>query len=148
MNNNNAVSIYLKAMAVYWLVFGLITIFSPSVMNLFQSAEGIAAHSALSDHVWMHGGFDILSVSVLVFALSQASISPLMLRAVGVAAFMPAIAIGFSLAATPYWNPLFIVAGVGCLAFAVCGFLFANRSSQSSHFEATAASLAKKPRRG
>ena len=129
MNNNNAVSIYLKAMAVYWLVFGLITIFYPSLMNLFQSAEGIAAHTALSDHIWMHGGFDILSVSILVFALSQASISRLMLRAVGVAAFMPAIAIGYSLAATPYWNPLFIVAGVGCLAFAVGGFVFANRVS-------------------
>ena len=77
----------------------------------------------------MHGGFDILSVSILVFALSQASISRLMLRAVGVAAFMPAIAIGYSLVGTPYWNPLFIVAGIGCLAFAVAGFIFANRFS-------------------
>src|SRR5258708_5841509 len=116
-------------MAAYWLVFGLVTIFSPSIMNLFQSAEGIGSHTALSDHVWMHRGFDMLSVSVLVFALWQASISRLMLRAVGVAALMPAIAIGYSLIATPYWNPLFIVAGVGCLAFAVGGFIFANRFS-------------------
>jgi hypothetical protein len=127
--NNNAARIYLKAMAVYWVIFGLITIFVPSLMNLFQSAEGIAGRTGFSDHVWMHGGFYILSVSVLVFALSQASLSRLMLRAVGLAALMPAIAIGYSLVATPYWNPLFVVAGVGCLAFGVGGFLFANRLS-------------------
>ena len=127
--NDKSVNIYLKAMAAYWLVFGLITIFVPSVMNLFQSAEAIAAKTSFSDHVWMHGGFDILSVSVLAFALSQASISRLMLRAVGVAALMPAIAIGYSLVFTPYWNPLFVVAGIGCLAFAVGGFVFASRLS-------------------
>jgi len=127
--NNKAVNFYLKAMAVYWLIFGLITIFVPSIMNMFQSAEAISAKTTFSDHVWMHGGFDILSVSVLVFALSQASISRFMLQAVGVAALMPAIAIGYSLIFTPYWNPLFAVAGIGCLAFAVGGFLFANRLS-------------------
>jgi hypothetical protein len=127
--NYKTVSIYLKALAVYWLIFGLVTIFYPSLMDLFQSAEGVAAKTKFSDHVWMHGGFDILSVSILAFALSLVPISPMTLRAVGLAALMPALAIGYSLAATPYWNPLFIVAGVGCLAFSVGGFLFARRLS-------------------
>ncbi len=100
-------------------------------MDLFQTAEGVAAKTAFSDHVRMHGGLDILSVSVLVFALSMvpASINALLLRAVGTAALMPVIAIASSLLATPYWNPLFIVAGVGCLAFAVGGFVLAGRTS-------------------
>jgi hypothetical protein len=124
--NYRAARIYLKAMAAYWLVFGLITVFYPSLMDLFQTGDGVAAGTAFSDHVWTHGGFDILSVSILVFALSQSSIGPVMLRAAGIAALMPTIAISYSLVATPYWNPLFIVAGIGCLAFAVGGFWFAS----------------------
>jgi hypothetical protein len=122
---------YLRAMAAYWLIFGLITTFYPALMDLFQTTEGIAAKTAFSDHVWMHGGLDILSVSILVFALSlaPASISALMLRAAGLAALMPAIAIAISLLATPYWNPLFVVAGLGCLAFAVGGVVLAGRTS-------------------
>jgi hypothetical protein len=113
-------------MAAYWLVFGLITIFYPRLMDLFQTSAGVGAGTLFSDHVWMHGGFDILSVSILVFALSLTSVSRLMLRAAGVAALMPTLAIAYSLVATPYWNPLFVVAGVGCLAFAIGGFLFAS----------------------
>ena len=32
-------------MAAYWLVFGLITTFYPALMDLFQTAEGVAAKS-------------------------------------------------------------------------------------------------------
>lgn len=122
---------YLRAMAAYWLIFGLITTFYPALMDLFQTTKGVAAKTAFSDHVWMHGGLDILSVSILVFALSlaPASINALMLRAAGLAALMPAIAIAASLLATPYWNPLFVVAGLGCLAFAVGGFVLAGRTA-------------------
>ena len=130
MRNLTAVA-YLRAMGAYWLIFGLITTLYPSLMDLFQTTEGVSAGTAFSDHVWMHGGLDILSVSVLVFALSMSptSINAWMLRAVGVAALMPAIAIASSLVATPYWNPLYVVAGLGCLAFAVGGFLLAARVS-------------------
>ncbi len=133
MRNVTAV-VYLKAMAAYWAVFGLITTFYPGLMDLFQTAEGVAAKTTFSDHVWMHGGLDILSVSILVFALSMSpiSINSLMLRAVGLAALMPVIAIASSLLATPYWNPLFVIAGLGCLAFAVGSFVIAGRTSSLS----------------
>jgi hypothetical protein len=39
---------------------------------------------------------------------------------------MPTIAIGYSLAGTPFWNALFTVAGVGCLAFVIWGFVLAR----------------------
>ena len=135
--------VYLRALGAYWLVFGLITILVPGLMGLFQTAEGVGARTALSDHVWMHGGFDILSVCILVFALSRmpASLGPWMLRAVGLAALMPAIAIGASLLATPYWNPLFAVAGLGCLAFAVGGFVLAGRASREPGASASAAAV-------
>ncbi len=122
--------VYLRAMAAYWLVFGLVTTFSPVVMDLFQTAEGVAAKTPFSNHVWMHGGFDILSVSILLFALSMtpARNNSLLLRAAGAAALMPVIAIGYSLVGTPYWNPLFVVAGLGCLAFAAGGFVLAGRT--------------------
>jgi hypothetical protein len=112
----------LVGMAGYWLVVGLITTFYPGLMDLFQPSEGIAAKTPFSNHVWMHGGFDILSVCVLVFALSRGPLSPALLRAVGVAALMPTAGIAWSLLATPYWNPLFIVAGAGCLAFSAGAF--------------------------
>jgi hypothetical protein len=40
---------------------------------------------------------------------------------------MPTIAIAWSIVATPFWSPLFIVAGAGCLAFAVGSFVIATR---------------------
>lgn len=117
-------------MVAFWLVFGLITTFSPGLMDLFQTPEGVAAKTPFSDHVWMHGGFDILSVCVLVFAISRLPPTSRTLRAVGVAALLPTFAIAWSLVATPYWNPLFIVAGLGCLSFGVGGFIFSSRLSR------------------
>jgi len=40
---------------------------------------------------------------------------------------LPVLAIGYSYVATPFWTPLFLVAGAGCLAFAVWGFLLAAK---------------------
>jgi uncharacterized membrane protein len=116
---------FLIGMVAYWLSFGLITAFYPALMDLFQTPEGVGAKTAFSNHVWMHGGFDILSVCVLVFAISRLPLNAALLRAVGVAALLPVVAIAWSLLATPYWNPMFIIAGGGCLAFAVGAFVIA-----------------------
>lgn len=124
--------LYLRLMASYWMVFGLITAFYPRLMGLFQTADGVSAGTEFSDHVWFHGGLDILAFCIILFALAREAPSPKVVGAVGVAALMPTLAIGYSIAATPYWSPLFIVAGVGCLAFAVWGL----KLSASSRSEA------------
>jgi hypothetical protein len=116
---------FLLGMVAFWLPFGLITAFYPALMDLFQTPEGVGAKTAFSDHVWMHGGFDILSVCILVFAISRLPLRSTTLRLVGVAALMPVIAMALSLMSTPYWSPLFIVPGVGCLAFSVGAFVVA-----------------------
>jgi len=46
-----------------------------------------------------------------------------------VAALMPTIAIFWSLVSTPFWNPLFIAAGLGCFAFVVWGFVLAAKTT-------------------
>ena len=121
---------YFVSMAVYWLIFGMITTFYAPLMDLFQTSEGIAAKTPFSTHVWMHGGLDILSFCVLLFALSTLPPSRTMLRAAAVAALGPTIAIVWSLLATSWWNPLFAVTGLGCFSFAVWGFLLSNRAGE------------------
>jgi nitrate reductase NapE component len=101
-------------------------------MDLFQTSEGLAANTAFSNHVWFHGGLDILSLCVLLLALSTQPPSRTMLRAAAVAALGPTIAIAWSLVATSWWNPLFAVAGLGCFGFAVWGLLLSNRVSKSA----------------
>ena len=123
---------YFLSMGAYWLVFGLITTFYASVMNLFQSAEGVAAKTAFSNHVWFHGGLDILALCVVLFALSTLAPSRTMLRAAAVAALGPTFAITWSLVATSWWNPLFAIAGLGCFGFAVWGFLLSSRVGESA----------------
>jgi hypothetical protein len=123
-------STYFTAMAAYWLVFGLITIFYPKLMDLFQTEIGVGERTAFSDHVWLHGGFDIFALCVLLLALSRESVSHRIVRATAVAALMPTIAIAYSLIATPYWHPLFIGAGLGCFAFVVWGFILARKVDQ------------------
>jgi hypothetical protein len=123
---------YFLSMGVYWLVFGLITTFYVRIMDLFQSAEGVAAKTTFSNHVWFHGGLDILALCVLLFALSTQPPSRTMLRAAALAALGPTIAIAWSLVATGWWNPLFAVAGLGCFAFAVWGFLLSNRVGKAA----------------
>jgi CHASE2 domain-containing sensor protein len=109
------------------VVFGLITTFYVRIMDLFQTSEGVAAGTAFSDHVWFHGGLDILALCVL----STQPPSRTMLRAAALAALGPTIAIAWSLVATSWWNPLFAVAGLGCFAFAVWGFLLSSRVVES-----------------
>jgi len=126
-NRNKAASIYLVCMALYWIVFGLITIFHPSTMDMFQTADGVEAKTPFSSHVWLHGGFDILALCVLLLALSREAVSRNVLRAAAIAALMPTMAIAYSLLTTPYWNPLFIGAGLGCFAFVVWGFVLSGK---------------------
>jgi hypothetical protein len=118
---------YFLAMAAYWIVFGLITIFYPALMDLFQTEAGINAKTAFSNHVWMHGGFDILSLCIVLLALSRETVSRNVVRATALAALMPTTAITWSLVGTSYWSPLFIVAGAGCFAFVAWGFWLAAK---------------------
>ena len=119
--------IYLKAMAIFWSVFGLITTFYPKLMELFMSDRGKDATTAFSDQVWLHGGLDILSVAVLLFVLSTFRPTEIILKGAAVVALMPTAAIIYTLVATPFWTPLFLIPGVGCFAFAVIGFVLARR---------------------
>jgi hypothetical protein len=125
--NSNNTRMYFVLFGAYWFVFGLITIFYPKLMDLFQTDEGIMSKTAFSDHVWMHGGLDIVSLCVMVFALSRETVSKNIVRATALAALMPTAAITYSLVATSYWNPMFMVAGAGCLAFAVWGFMISAK---------------------
>jgi hypothetical protein len=55
-----------------------------------------------------------------------------MLRAAAVAALGPTIAIAWSLVATSWWNPLFVVPALYSLGFAVWGLLLSNRVGKSA----------------
>ncbi len=125
--NVKITKIYFVAMGIYWLVFGLITIFYPKLMDLFQTEAGVNAKTTFSDHVWRHDGFDIVALSILLFALSREMVSRNILRATALAALMTTIAIVSSLMTTPYWNSLFIGAGMGCFAFVIWGFVLAAK---------------------
>jgi hypothetical protein len=124
----NTTKIYFMAMAAFWLIFGLITTFYPALMNMFQTETGINAVTAYSDHIWRHDGFDIIAISVLLFALSRETVSRNMLRAAAIVAVLVTTAIISSLLTTPYWNMLFLVPGLSCFAFAVWGFMLAAKS--------------------
>src|SRR5277367_4822719 len=114
----NTTRAYFITMAAYWFVFGLITTFYPALMDMFQTEMGINAKTAFSNHIWQHDGFDIISVSVLLFALSRQTAGRNLLLAAVIVALLVTVAIFKSLVTTSYWNPLFIVPGVGCLCFA------------------------------
>jgi hypothetical protein len=117
-------------MTLFWLVFGLITTFAPSMMDMFQTPEGVAAKTPFSNHVWTHDGLDIIAFCIILFALSRENVSRNVLRAVALAALMPTIGIFYSLATTSYWSPLFIASGVGCLVFVIWGFTLSGKSMQ------------------
>ena len=123
----NPTKIYFIAMAAFWFVFGMITTFYPSLMNMFQTETGISAITSYSDHIWRHDGFDIIAISVLLFTLSREIVSRNILRAAAVVALLATIAIISSIFTTPYWNMLFLVPGVSCLAFAVWGLMLAAK---------------------
>lgn len=125
--------LYLICLTVFWLVFGLITTFYPRLMDLFQTEEGVKAKTAFSNHIWRHDGLDIIAVCILLFSLSQqTTVSQNLIRAAALATLMPAIAIAYSLIATPYWNPLFIAAGLACVVFVIWGFVLASRDNGSA----------------
>jgi hypothetical protein len=126
MKKATATKTYFIVMAAYWLVFGLITAFYPKLMDLFQTEAGIAAKTAFSDHVWRHDGFDILSISVLLFALSRESVSRSVVLAAATVAMLVTFAIVLSLVTTTYWNFFFVVPCVGCFSFAAWGFSLAK----------------------
>jgi hypothetical protein len=123
----NSTKVYFIAMAAFWLVFGLITTFYPSLMNMFQTETGINAVTTYSDHIWRHDGFDIIAISVLLFALSRETVSRNMLRATAIVALLATIVIISSLFTTPYWNMLFLVPGLSCFVFVVWGFVLAAK---------------------
>jgi hypothetical protein len=115
--------VYLIAMAIFWFIFGLITIFYPALMNMFQTETGIRSATVYSDHIWRHDGFDIIAISVLLFALSRETVSRNILRSTAVVALLVTIAITSSILTTPYWNMLFLVPGLSCFAFVVWGLI-------------------------
>jgi hypothetical protein len=119
--------VYFVAMAAFWLVFGLITTFYPALMNMFQTETGINAVTTYSDHIWRHDGFDIIAISVLLFALSRETVSRNILWAAITVAMLVTVAIMSSILTTPYWNMLFLVPGLVALAFAVWGYMLAAR---------------------
>lgn len=123
---------YFRAMAIFWLGFGLITTFYPRLMQLFMTEKGRAASTPFSDQVWLHGGLDILSVSILLFTFSLVPTSKTTLRAAAIVGLLPTGAIVYTLVATPFWSPLFLVPGIGTLAFAVWGFVLTRRVSVPS----------------
>lgn len=125
----NKTKTYFLSIALYWFIFGLITTFYPKLMDLFQTETGINAKSAYSNHIWLHDGIDILGLSVLFFALARETASRNLLGATSVVALLTTIVIAFSLITTPYWNPLFIIAGLGCFAFAVWGFFLRAKTN-------------------
>jgi hypothetical protein len=119
---------FLISMALFWLLFGLGTTFYPRMMQLFMTAEGVAASTTFSDQVWLHGGMDILSVCLLLFALSAVPPTRTTLRLAGAVGLLPATAIVYTLIATPFWSPLFLVPAVACFGFAAFGFVLASQA--------------------
>src|SRR5258706_6183499 len=97
-------------------------------MNMPKSKTEINAVPIYSNQLWRHDGFDIIAISVLLFALSRETTSRNMLRAAAVVALLVTIAIMSSILTTPYWNMLFLVPGVCCLGFVVWGFMLAAKA--------------------
>jgi hypothetical protein len=127
MQESNLNRIYFRVLAVFYLVFGLITTFYPRLMHLFMTQRGIDASTSFSNNVWLHDGLDIISVAILLFAISTLIPSRLVLGATAVVALMPVVAILYSLAATSFWSLLFLVPAMAAIAFAVWGFALVGR---------------------
>ena len=108
---------YFIAFAIYWGGFGLVTTFYPALMDLFLSDDGIKASTDFSNHVWMHGGMDILALVIVLLALSKETLSKNTIIAIAFAALLPTLAIFYSLTFTPYWSVLFVGSGLGTLLF-------------------------------
>jgi hypothetical protein len=127
MREGDQRQLYLRALAVFWLAFGLITTFYPRVMELFMTDRGQDAGTAFSRNVWLHDGLDILAVSLLLLVMSTMAITRKALLAAATVALAPVAAILYSLVATDFWSPLFLLPAAAAAAFAVYGFLLASR---------------------
>ena len=123
---------FFTSMALFWLVFGLGTTFYPRMMQLFMTPEGVTASTTFSDQLWIHEGMDILSVCLLLVALSTVPTTKTTLRLAAAVGLLPTAAIVYTLLATPFWKPVFLVAGAGCFAFAAYGFWLASRFTASA----------------
>lgn len=121
---------YFIAFAIYWGLFGIVTTFYPTLMNLFLSDNGIKASTEFSNHVWMHGGLDILALVIVLLALSRENLSKNTIIAIAFAALLPTIAIFYSLLFTPYWSALFIGSGLGTLLFFVWGLIIGMKKAK------------------
>lgn len=117
---------YFRVMALFYLVFGLITTFYPRLMHLFMTQRGIDASSSFANNVWLHDGLDILSVALLLFVFSTLPATATMLRVAAIVVLLPVVAILYSLVATPFWSPLFLVPAVAAVALSVWGFVLAR----------------------
>lgn len=114
-------------MAVFWLVFGLGTTFYPRMMQLFMTPNGVAASTVFSDHVWLHDGLDIISVCLLLVALSALPTTKTTLRLAAVVGLLPTAGIVSGLMTTPFWTPLILIPAAGCFGFAAYGLWLASR---------------------
>ena len=123
---------FFTSMAIFWLLFGLGTTLYPRMMQLFMTPEGVAASTAFSDQLWIHEGMDILSVCLLLVALSTVSTTRTTLRLAATVGVLPTAAIVYTWLATPFWKPLFLIAGAGCFSFAAYGFWLARRFPASA----------------
>lgn len=135
---------YFRVLAVFYLVFGLITTFVPRLMQLFMTPQGVSAVTPFSDQVWLHDGLDILSVALLLATLSLLSPTVTTLRAAAVVALIPVVAILYSMTSSPYWNPLFLVPAVAALALAAWGMVLAQRAA-TTNVDETAQATAFRP---
>jgi hypothetical protein len=119
--------IYFTAMAFFWFIFGAAATFYPAVFNIFLSEQGMNSVTAYSNHIWLHDGLDILSVSVLLFVLSREATSRNILKAAAIVALLVAVAMIYSLLTTSFWNILFLIPGLGCVAFSIWGLVLATK---------------------
>ena len=133
---------YFVSMTLFWLAFGLGTTFYPQMMQLFMTPEGVAATTPFSNHVWLHDGLDILSVCLLLFALSRLPATRTTLRLAATVGLLPVLGIVSGVLQTPYWQPLFLVPGAGCLAFAVWGFMLSRSAPMPTAGESMRAGVA------
>lgn len=124
--------IYLGAMAALWLVFGVITIFYPPLMELFMTERGREADTAFSRQLWIHEGFDILAVALLLFILSRMTITAMTLRAAAAVVLFPTAAILYTIITTPFWSVAFLILAVVMVGLALYGFALARSASDAA----------------
>jgi len=118
--------IYLRTMAVFWMMVGLSGILNPASMDSFHSEIGLEESSSFSDHVWFHGGLDILSWAIILFAISFEKISRRMTYIIAISALGPTFASVYSVLFTPFWTNMFFISGLMAFLFFVWGIVIAN----------------------